>query len=142
MLPDVNVLIAALRNDHAHHGICRPWLESVVDGGQRFGLSRLVLSAVIRVSTNHRIHPRPTQRATAIGFCQALLDHPNAISIEPTERHWPAFTRLMTEADIVGPRVTDAWFAALAIEHGCEWVTLDRDYARFPGLRWSAPGAA
>ena len=29
-----------------------------------------------------------------------------------------------------------AWFAALAIEHGCEWVTLDRDFERFPGLRW------
>jgi predicted nucleic acid-binding protein len=33
-------------------------------------------------------------------------------------------------------RVTDAWFAALAIEWGCEWITLDRDYGRFPGLKW------
>jgi predicted nucleic acid-binding protein len=24
--------------------------------------------------------------------------------------------------------------AALAIEHGCEWVTLDRGFAAFPGL--------
>jgi predicted nucleic acid-binding protein len=30
--------------------------------------------------------------------------------------------------------VTDAWFAALAIEWDCEWVTFGRDYARFPGL--------
>jgi predicted nucleic acid-binding protein len=40
-----------------------------------------------------------------------------------------------------GPMVTDAYFAALAIEWGCEWVTLDRDYARFAGLKWSVPGA-
>jgi len=33
----------------------------------------------------------------------------------------------------------DAWFAALAIESGCEWITPDRDYARFPGLRWRTP---
>jgi len=30
-----------------------------------------------------------------------------------------------------GNRVPDAWFAALAIEGGCEWITTDRDYARF-----------
>jgi predicted nucleic acid-binding protein len=48
---------------------------------------------------------------------------------------------LCSEADIRGPRVTDAWFAALAIEWGCEWITLDRDYARFPGLKWSVPAA-
>jgi predicted nucleic acid-binding protein len=38
-----------------------------------------------------------------------------------------------------GPRVSDAWFAALAIEHGCTWITFDRDYARFDGLQWREP---
>ena len=38
-----------------------------------------------------------------------------------------------------GNQITDAWLAALAIESGCEWITADRDYARFPGLRWRAP---
>ena len=38
-----------------------------------------------------------------------------------------------------GPRVADAWFAALAIEGGCEWITFDRDYSRFPGLKWQVP---
>ena len=35
--------------------------------------------------------------------------------------------------------VTDACFAALALESGCEWVTTDRDYARFAGLAWRHP---
>jgi predicted nucleic acid-binding protein len=26
--------------------------------------------------------------------------------------------------------------AALAIEHGCDWVTRDRDFAKFAELRW------
>jgi hypothetical protein len=38
-----------------------------------------------------------------------------------------------------GALVPDAYFAALAIESGSEWVTADRDYARFPGLRWRHP---
>jgi hypothetical protein len=57
------------------------------------------------------------------------------------ERHWEIFRRLCVDTDTRGRRVTDAWYAALAIEWGCEWVTLDRDYARFPGLRWRAPDA-
>jgi uncharacterized protein len=40
---------------------------------------------------------------------------------------------------VKGHLVQDAWFAALAIESGCEWVTTDRDYARFPRLRRREP---
>jgi uncharacterized protein len=35
--------------------------------------------------------------------------------------------------------VADAYHAALAIEHGCELVTVDGDFARFAGLRYPAP---
>ncbi len=35
--------------------------------------------------------------------------------------------------------VSDASHVALAIEHGCEWITNDSDFARFPGLRWRRP---
>jgi uncharacterized protein len=40
---------------------------------------------------------------------------------------------------VSGNLVQDAWFAALAIESGCEWITTDRDFARFDGLQWRAP---
>ena len=33
----------------------------------------------------------------------------------------------------------DAYLAALAIESGSEWITTDRDYTRFPNLRWRHP---
>lgn len=74
-------------------------------------------------------------------ICNWLLEQPNAIVVEPGRRHWQIFERLCRETDTTGSRVTDAWFAALAIEHGCEWVTLDRDFARFPGLKWSMPAS-
>lgn len=57
----------------------------------------------------------------------------------PGERHWNIFERLTREAAIRGSRITVAWFAALAIEQGCTWITCDRDYARFPGLDWREP---
>ena len=52
-------------------------------------------------------------------------------------RHWELFTGLC--CDIKGPLVTDACIAASAIEHGCELVTTDSSFARFPGLRWRHP---
>jgi uncharacterized protein len=139
ILPDVNVLIYALRKDVPQHAICRPWLDSVVRSDVRFGLSPLVLSAVVRITTNPRSHPIPTTIDDAIGFCEDMLGQPHCHVVEPGERHWDIFKRLCLTTGTRGPRVTDAWYAALAIEWGCEWVTMDRDYARFPGLKWSVP---
>jgi predicted nucleic acid-binding protein len=41
---------------------------------------------------------------------------------------------LCTQADARGNLVPDAWYAALAIEAACAWITLDRDYTRFSEL--------
>jgi toxin-antitoxin system PIN domain toxin len=139
MLPDVNVLIYAFRKEVAQHSISRAWLDSVVTSDARFGLSPMVLSAVVRGTTNPRTYPTPSSLDDAFGFCEDLLGQPHCQIVEPGERHWDIFKRLCIETGTRGPRVTDAWFAALAIEWGCEWVTFDRDYARFPGLKWQVP---
>jgi toxin-antitoxin system PIN domain toxin len=141
ILPDVNVLIYAFRRDAPQNAICRPWLDAVILGDTQFGISPLVLSAVVRVTTNRRTYKVPSTRDEAFGFCEDLLSQPHCQVVEPGERHWQIFQRLCVEADVLGPMVTDTYFAALAIEWGCEWITLDRDYARFPGLRWSLPAA-
>ena len=139
ILPDVNVLIYAFRKDVPQYAVCRPWLNRIVEGETRFGISPLVLGAVVRVTTNPRSHPMPSPLEEAFRFCDNLLGQPHCQIVEPGERHFDIFKRLCIETDTRGPRVTDAWFAALAIEWGCEWITLDRDYARFPGLKWSLP---
>lgn len=141
ILPDVNVLIYAFRPDMSQHRVCRSWLAAVVSGDQSFGLSPMVLSAVVRITTNARAFRTPSRLDEAFGFCQDLLDQPHCRLVEPGDRHWDIFRRLCLETDTRGPRVTDAWFAALAIEWGCEWITCDGDYARFRGLRWRRPKA-
>jgi uncharacterized protein len=139
ILPDVNVLIYAFRRDTPRHALCHGWLTSVVDGHAQFGVSPLALAAVVRVTTNPRSYRTPSALEEALRFCEHLRGQPHCQLVEPGERHWGIFSRLCIETDIRGPRVTDAWFAALAIEWGCEWITLDRDFARFPGLRWQVP---
>jgi hypothetical protein len=139
ILPDVNVLIYAYRKDQPHHRSARAWLEGVVQGDSAFGLSRLVLSAVVRLLTNGRIYHPAETLADVFDYCNWLRVRRHCIAVEPGDRHWGIFERLCRETDTRGPRITDAWLAALAIEHGCKWVTFDRDYARFPGLDWTTP---
>lgn len=140
VLPDVNVLIYALRSDMPQHDLCRRWLAHVVEGEQAFAVSRLVLSSVVRISTTAKAFQMPCSLDEAFRFSESLSGQPHCRIVEPGEDHWRIFERLCRETNTRGPRVTDAWLAALAIEHGCEWVTLDRDFARFPGLKWSVPG--
>ena len=139
ILPDVNVLIYAFRPEVPEHPRCRQWLQDVVDGDARFGISPLALAAVVRVTTNRRAYPTPSSLDDAFRFSDYLLRQPHCQIVEPGERHWDIFRRLCIETETRGPIVTDAWYAALAIESGCEWITLDRDFARFPGLRWRLP---
>ncbi len=139
ILADVNVLIYAFRKDLAQHAVCKPWLDSIVAGDAQFGMSPLALSAVARITTNPRIFQHPSPTKEAIAFCDNLLNQPHCEIVQPGERHWTIFTRLCIETGIRGPRIADAWFAALAIERACTWVTYDRDYARFPELNWQEP---
>lgn len=138
-LPDVNVLIAAFRPDTPSHTLCRPWLQSVVNGTTAYGMSPQVLSSVIRIVTHPRIFARPDPLNDILDFCAKVLAQPHCQLIQPGPRHWSIFQDLCRRARVTGNLVQDAWLAALAIESGCEWITLDRDFARFEELRWREP---
>ena len=121
------------------HAAYREWLEAAVDADEAFGVSELVLSGFVRVVTHPRVFSPPEPVESALTFAKAVRGAPNAVPVTPGVRHWGIFERLCREAGARGNLVPDAYLAALAIESGCEWVTTDRDYARFPGLRWRHP---
>ena len=139
ILPDVNVLIYAFREDAPDHARYRDWLRSRVAAAEALAVSELVLSGVVRVLTHPRVFDPPTPLSRALEFVNALRSQPNTVLVHPGPRHWEIFTRLAARAAAKGNLVADAYHAALAIEHGCEWITTDRDFARFPELRWRHP---
>ena len=139
ILADVNVLLYAFRPDVLGHTRYAAWLEAQVKEGTPFGMSPQVLAAVLRIATNPRVFANPSPLAEVAGLASALLREPNCRVIQPGPRHWAIFAELCRVANARGNLVQDAWFAALAIEADCEWITADRDYACFPGLRWRAP---
>jgi toxin-antitoxin system PIN domain toxin len=138
-LVDVNVLVCAFREDAPSHKAHRAWLEALVSSDEAFAVSDHVLAGFLRIVTHPRIFHPPTPIGSALKFVVAFRGQPNAVPVVPGARHWEVFVRLCRDADARGNLVPDAWLAALAIEQGSEFVTTDRDYARFPGLRWSHP---
>lgn len=141
-IPDVNVLVAAFRRDHPHHADAEDWLRGAVVAVGGLGLSGAVASGFVGIVTNRRIFVDPTPLADAIAQIQVLRSNPEVVDVHPGPRHWDIFSRLCTEADARGNLVSDAAHAAVAIEQGAIWVTFDRDFARFPGLRWEVPFGA
>jgi toxin-antitoxin system PIN domain toxin len=139
ILPDVNVLLYAFRTDSHEHNRYKDWLEEVVNGPAAYGMSPQVLSSVVRIATHPRIFRQPSSLESVLEFAAVLLAQPNCTVIHPGARHWEIFGRIASDCRATGNLVQDAWFAALAIESGCEWITTDRDYARFKGLRWRPP---
>lgn len=133
------MLVYAHREELPDHGRYRNWLETTVVDDAPYGLSELVLSGFVRLVTHPRIFSTPTPIGTALLTASALLEQPNCVRIAPGSRHWSIFSTLCQAVGARGNLVPDAYHAALAIESGSEWITTDRDYARFPGLRWRHP---
>ena len=63
---------------------------------------------------------------------------PGCRLLAPGERHWLLTRDLCLQSQAAGKTVADAQHAAWAIEHGCQWVTRDDDFAQFEpgGLDW------
>jgi len=139
VLIDVNVLVYAHRAELLNHEAYRRWLEACVESDQAFGVCDLILAGFLRVVTHPKIFKVPTPLEEALPVVATLRDQPNCVRVMPGARHWEIFVRLCRVAGVKGNLIPDAYLAALAIESGSEWITTDRDYSRFPGLRWRHP---
>jgi uncharacterized protein len=139
LLIDVNVLVYAHREDADEHPMYHAWLEDEVNSDRAYGVCDLALSGFLRVVTHPRIFVTPTPLAEALRFANTLRSRDNAVVVERGPDHWRIFCDLCERVGARGNLVPDAYYAALAIESGSEWITTDGDYARFPGLRWRHP---
>jgi toxin-antitoxin system PIN domain toxin len=139
ILCDVNILVYAYRTEAPEHERYVGWLREAIASEQAYGVSELVLSRFLRIVTHPRGMTTPAPIESALAFAEVLRSQPNALPLAPGPRHWGIFERLCRDAGVRGNLVPDAYLAALAIEHGAELVTTDRDFARFPGLRWRTP---
>jgi toxin-antitoxin system PIN domain toxin len=138
LMPDVNILVYAHREEEKCHKAYAKWLKTLVDGVEPFALSVLVAVGFVRIVTNRRIYEDPTPLPLALAFIEQMTSHPRCRTAIPSETHLGETVRLCRAASATGKLVADAQHAALAISDGCTWVTRDGDFTRFEqhGLRW------
>jgi toxin-antitoxin system PIN domain toxin len=142
ILVDANVLLYAYHPRAEHHEKSRAWLESALSGPGLVRFAWLTLWAFLRIATNPRAFERPLAPPEAEAAVSSWLAQPAAGILEPGERHWEILRRLMREGQTSGPLIMDAVIAAIAVEHGAMLCTTDRDFSRFPGLKWTNPLSA
>ena len=74
-----------------------------------------------------------------MAFTDELVRRPTARLVGPGPRHWELLTEICRTTGATAKLIADAQHAAIAIEHGCTFVTTDSDFARFPMLRSRHP---
>lgn len=130
---DANVLLYAANIDLRQHQAAANWLTSALRT-EAVGFPWVSLLAFLRISTNPRAFPTPMQPEQALDLMEVWLSPANAVIVEPTSRHPSILRGLIEQAGTAGNLTTDAHIAALAVEHGAEVVSFDRDFERF-GVR-------
>ena len=136
---DANILLYAYDSSSSHHVKARAWVEQAFSDSAPVGLPWQTISAFLRIMTNLRL---PGERFTlqeAVEIVDRWLEQPNVRLLAEGEDHWPLFRQLMVEGQASGALVSDAHLAALTLEYGGVLQTTDRDFARFPNLRWANP---
>ena len=136
---DANILLYAYDSTSPQHAKARRWVERVLSSGTPVGLPWQTAAAFLRIATNPRL---PGERFTleeAAGVIDRWVEQPNVRMLGPGDGHWPVLRQMMVDGQARGPLITDAQLAALTIECGGVLHTTDRDFARFPGLRWTNP---
>lgn len=140
-LVDANVLLYAVNQDAAHHERSRQWLDDALSGADTVAFAWVAMLAFVRLSTHAGLFPAPLSMDEALGRVDAWLAATPAVVVQPTADHARVLRSLLRPLPSAGNLVTDAHLAALAIEHRCEIVSFDNDFARFRGVRWSEPSS-
>lgn len=135
---DANILLYAYGTASPQHEKARSCVEELFSGSELVGLPWQTMAAFLRVSTNARVAGAHSV-AEAVNEIEEWLKQPSVRVLAPGDDHWPVFRRMVVEGQASGALVSDAQIAALTIEYGGVLYTADRDFARFPGLRWKNP---
>lgn len=137
MIPDVNVLVAAFRDDHVHHAAAAAWLkdtlEQIQTGLGEIAILPVVIAGFLRLVTNRAIFANPNTAEEAVAFVDALLAEPGVAMVEAEA--WPLLRSKMLAMDLRGNAVADAWIAASAEAAGERLVTFDRGFRRLLAAR-------
>jgi toxin-antitoxin system PIN domain toxin len=137
---DSNVLVHAHRAGTPNHERSLAWLRRLAEGPVPWGLPVFCLGEFVRVVTHPRVLHPPSSLDEAWGAIEALLESPTLRVLYPGERYPSLFHEALEAAQARGNLAFDAQIVAVCRERGVNrLLTLDRDFARFPGVTVVSP---
>ncbi len=136
---DANLLLYAYNSSAPNHARARLWVEAAFSGAEAVGLPWQTVSAFLRIITNRHLAGNRLSMEEAATIVDEWAALPVVHFLAPGDRHWAFFRRMLIDGKASGPLTTDAELAALTMENGGVLYTTDRDFARFPGLKWTNP---
>jgi uncharacterized protein len=139
IIPDINLLVYAYNRADPQHEMARRWWETTLNNTDPVGLPWIVSSGFIRLMTHPRVLRMPLEVAEAISHVRAWLDQPCVVVLEPGKLFADRFLGFLHDLGTAGNLTTDAYLAALALEHQAELLSADTEFHRFKGLRWRNP---
>ena len=139
IIPDINLLIYAHDREAPLHQPSAQWWSNLMDNDAAVALPWAVILGFVRLTTARSVAKLPLEPSQSIEIVESWLDQPNVEILEPGPRHLAILRQLLVAIGVAGNLTTDAHLAALAIENQCELHSNDRDFGRFPGLRWHNP---
>lgn len=119
---DVNVLLAVLQPDHAHHEPAQQWWAT--NRAEGWASCPISQNGFVRIISQPR-YPKPMAPAVAVGVFADLIEGTD-------HQFWPDDISLLDARHvdptrILGPRqLTDIYLLALAVKNGGRFVTFDR----------------
>ncbi len=136
---DANILIYAYDTATPFYKAASAWVEKIFSSTELIGIPLQTVGAFLRLITDSRLPGDRMSMAEAVEVVDHWFAQPNIKFLAPDENHWLRLRQMLLEGQVRGPLVTDAQLAALTMEYGGVLHTCDRDFARFPGLRWKNP---
>jgi toxin-antitoxin system PIN domain toxin len=139
ILVDANLPVWAHHSQFERHDAAHVWWAHALETVPVVGIAWPTVLAFLRISTHPRAVSRPVSIERAWEVVDGWLARPNVRCPVPTDRHRAILADMLRGGKAAGNHISDAHLAALAIEWGLELVSADRDFARYPGLRWRDP---
>jgi len=136
---DANLLLYAYSAASPHHQCALKWLEAIFSGSETVGLPWQTVAAFVRIATDQRVPGYRRSPEEVVQAVEEWLERPQVRLLVPGDQYFKLFRKMVIEGKASGALISDAEIAALTIEYGGVLHTADRDFARFPGLRWENP---
>ena len=139
IVPDTNLLVYAYNDGAREHELARRWWEELIQGDEPIGLPWVVSTGFVRLMAHPKFVISPMAPTAAANHLRGWLRFSHVIPIEPGPGHLDLFQRFLAVPGSGPNLVPDAHIAAVAMEHDAEVHTADKDFGRFPGVRWRNP---